>query len=1058
MVWEHITVDIATVVLFIVAAALLLYAIHAARINEPDLHPLILHNQVVTSNVRHPGESPLYRNVNAQLGYDLAMRPQRHAFNVAALLARSLGGQTHTARRLLDSSLSNQDVQNLAVDFVYGVRAMLSTDAPTIVVCGPLNTSVSLVALVAQSLVPGGRTLVVPPGAAPSALPAGVELVTTAVVCSGDLPAFLRGARLHICGAAAEKPRGAVEWDDVLGASSQHDPPPVPESASMSAAELDRLGAAPFATFWDGDSTWVDATQTSMTSAVTAWLSEYPAHAIPQPDDMMLTDILFESAVPAPAYVSLLLTALYTGAGFASEPAESLTSTIKILRPTLLYLSTFGAQCVEQSVWIPALSSPLYDVMKRVNMEVLRHGTFPRHRLLDRLVCGGPRARLGLDKVRATVVLGDGHAAEQTLLDALRLYLAGPVMHAYVPRRLLCEGKLSLPTGPACTSHMYDLQVFAAQPVDNDTERCLAAHVGPPSVSLEIKLVGGTPAVHKHDAAIQRVREDCPDDPIGEVYLRGYTVTSTGHDDTTISPWHATGDVALVRSNGTMVMIAPAQEDEAGMVPNTVQSFHASQQMAQRRLRRPKLGAATPAVLGMVVLCTAFTSVTARGGVELTRRADTPPPINQTMVQVAMQGLLLGQRASWEQGVAQSAVIEYEYPDWSLFRQSSPDKLYPDRNSLNWSNKPLDLLMMASQSVAGQDKQGRLSTVITGDETTNEGASMDSASCGEAVLLAAYINENFPSSNSGQLGQLGQAADRQLMYLLTNVSRSSEGAISQRAQPNVVQLWSDSGYMGPPFLGLYGLLSNNQTLLQMAYDQLRLERDALLRKTGSGTNLWQHIVQLQPRRGGGSNSQFLDPRAWLTGNAWAASGLLRVAVTIRRSPWAAAMTSQYNDLVQWCDDILQAAYTFADRGSGLMYNEVDNSTSFLDGSGSALMAYAAFRLGSLEPARRKSIDLAEQGYRTLQRSLDPVSQFTNGILTVDELRNDAPGSTSIESLAFMVLMTAARRDYYAGNVTGSNGTVAKLPSATTSKSSAAAAQPATWALAVLAAAAIGALA
>lgn len=33
---------------------------------------------------------------------------------------------------------------------------------------------------------------------------------------------------------------------------------------------------------------------------------------------------------------------------------------------------------------------------------------------------------------------------------------------------------------------------------------------------------------------------------------------------------------------------------------------------------------------------------------------------------------------------------------------------------------------------------------------------------------------------------------------------------------------ADGVYMGPPFFALYGLMTNNQTLLQLAYDQVRL--------------------------------------------------------------------------------------------------------------------------------------------------------------------------------------------------------------------------------------------
>ena len=163
-------------------------------------------------------------------------------------------------------------------------------------------------------------------------------------------------------------------------------------------------------------------------------------------------------------------------------------------------------------------------------------------------------------------------------------------MHAYVPRRLESQGMSSMVTAPVCTSNMYDLQVFAPQLLRDDSARCLPASVGPPSVSLELKLVQDTPAVKAHAEAIERLRADGCDDPIGEVYMRGYTVSKTGHNDTRISPWHSTGDVALVRTNGTFVVVAPRGANEAGMMPNTITSTDASdvliRQQTPRRVTR----------------------------------------------------------------------------------------------------------------------------------------------------------------------------------------------------------------------------------------------------------------------------------------------------------------------------------------------------------------------------------------------------------------------------------------------------------------------------------------
>ena len=98
----------------------------------------------------------------------------------------------------------------------------------------------------------------------------------------------------------------------------------------------------------------------------------------------------------------------------------------------------------------------------------------------------------------------------------------------------------------------------------------------------------------------------------------------------------------------------------------------------------------------------------------------------------------------------------------------------------------------------------------------------------------------------------------------------------------------------PPFLAYYGALTSNQTLLQMAYTQCSLYRDALVQSSG----LWTHIAL-----GTGA----ADPGVWATGNAWAAAGMLRVLATIQQSSFDGMMGSQKQDLQTWAENILGAS-------------------------------------------------------------------------------------------------------------------------------------------------------
>ena len=120
--------------------------------------------------------------------------------------------------------------------------------------------------------------------------------------------------------------------------------------------------------------------------------------------------------------------------------------------------------------------------------------------------------------------------------------------------------------------------------------------------------------------------------------------------------------------------------------------------------------------------------------------------------------------------------------------------------------------------------------------------------------------------------------------LLYKAPRTSTGAISHRIDSK--QYWyailrsftrfsalishqtcvcrADGVYMGFPFIAAYGAVTNNQTLLQIAYDNCRLYRDALLQDGPTG-KLWAHIYS-------DDNKTFVDPGLWATGEGISRGG------------------------------------------------------------------------------------------------------------------------------------------------------------------------------------------
>lgn len=98
--------------------------------------------------------------------------------------------------------------------------------------------------------------------------------------------------------------------------------------------------------------------------------------------------------------------------------------------------------------------------------------------------------------------------------------------------------------------------------------------------------------------------------------------------------------------------------------------------------------------------------------------------------------------------------------------------------------------------------------------------------------------------------------------------------------------------MVPPSLAFAGVVLNNRTLVEAAHEQCLLYREGM-RNESAG--LWAHILL---------GEGIEDTNRWLTGNAWAAYGMMRVLATIVRSPWAGDMQQEVRDLQGWVTEIL----------------------------------------------------------------------------------------------------------------------------------------------------------
>ncbi|KAL0948050.1 hypothetical protein HGRIS_010674 [Hohenbuehelia grisea] len=355
---------------------------------------------------------------------------------------------------------------------------------------------------------------------------------------------------------------------------------------------------------------------------------------------------------------------------------------------------------------------------------------------------------------------------------------------------------------------------------------------------------------------------------------------------------------------------------------------------------------------------------------------------------------------SWELGTRAQVLLELDAPAFSVF---SPNPLPPPHEIPSNLTGLISSVMSIARNVVG----GRAASNknATGPQPLmQDGSAADPASIGIAVLLANW---------TGQGGQdYAGAAKDQLDFLMQRVPRTDDGAISHRVSE--VQLWNDYMYMVPPFLAYYGVLTRDKSLVTEAYNQCKLYRNYL--RDTHANNLWQHILL----------GSFNDTGHWSTGNAWAASGLLRVLATIQHSEYDNQFKHEKSDLASWTTEIHEAMYSRMDNSNvfpNYASRAVNDPGNFYDAASTALLASTVYRLSLLWGTHRH-LPFAERSRKTL---------FTNSSnhLTsegwlqpvVNPHSFGEQGQHSPEGQAFVLALHASYSDWVKDGAKGANAAV-----------------------------------
>jgi rhamnogalacturonyl hydrolase YesR len=274
--------------------------------------------------------------------------------------------------------------------------------------------------------------------------------------------------------------------------------------------------------------------------------------------------------------------------------------------------------------------------------------------------------------------------------------------------------------------------------------------------------------------------------------------------------------------------------------------------------------------------------------------------------------------------------------------------------------------LMGKEAVLRQTSDGRLAVVYSGNGVT------DPAASGEAVLEAYKI--------SGE-EELKKGADKMLDYLFNKAPKSKEGILYHVR--NAPEIWSDSFYMGPPFIAAAGEY-----------------KEAMKQVEGLHRFLWSSKHQMYHHQWDDKKRKLKVPRFWGGGNGWAAAAFARLIRTLPDS-----MKPEKQKLIQYHKQLLEGCLEHM-RNDGLFYNYVNEPDTFVEANLSQMLAYSIFRGIKQGWLSRSYLDSANKMRNAAHKKVDKHGYVT-GVCGAPFFRS--PGR-STEAQAFFLLMEAAYHD------------------------------------------------
>ncbi|KAA1471333.1 acetyl-CoA synthetase-like protein [Dentipellis sp. KUC8613] len=552
---DYLVTDDLTILLgLITASVFLLYNLYKP---QSLVHPILLGRQSDVGRVRNPGESAVHRNYGTGLMGRFPLRPTREVQTLLDLVKP----EYDAPRTLWSTKITNPQLRERAAAFGTGLlRAGLTRDSNVLLL---LNDSIEFlitdIALASHSI--PSFTL-----SSPSLLSPVLDNhpPTAIVIDAGFLPNVLEliydtnELSHHVVIVVGEPDSKALEqaaeqiklvrWSDIEEEGKRG------EKLTSPTPDPNDVFTVSFYEDHNGQLQGAQLSHQNLTAGVTTLRGLLPlSNPLTALDTIVSAYPLSTSFGRAIAY-----TALYEGTSFATTHSTRLyrtddaivppglpdlfsTKSLPLPSPTILFAKPEHLNALTASIISEAEKSLAFSFAWRHKMAGVLDGYITNQSLWDRLVFDGARTKVlgaSAGTIRGIVVSGgtlDDHALTPT-----RIALSIPFVHAHTH---------PLVTAPVFASHPLDLQTFDAPKGAKRTPDAALAHVGPPTINIEVKLVG------VDDDALEKGA-----DPVGHVHVRGpivgrlLAVSEDAEDSVDAAgeePWAPIGHNARVQTNGS---------------------------------------------------------------------------------------------------------------------------------------------------------------------------------------------------------------------------------------------------------------------------------------------------------------------------------------------------------------------------------------------------------------------------------------------------------------------------------------------------------------------------